>query len=1258
MRPRPRARVLLLLLALIVPGCGKSERGPGDITTGPTPRFPDPKEGMKPHAPGLKNEVPANELDFVMGGLFQGLGSMERYEYPKAVDAFRRVHERAPGWIPGSVNLAIGLLNLTGVRAEEAKKAGRSGATTNFDEALGLLDEVLRQEPDNLHAHYCRGLILEFQGQLFEAHKDFVFVTERDPNDAHAWTKVGSTLTAPDDPRMPAGRDQAQQLIEIYTKAVERNPYLVTSLYKLQQAYGLAGDLDRQHELSDLWGRLNPEGNIAAPGEMIKSFYGDAGRYALIINPFPPAKGPSEVSPPPRFEPPAPLRVSLPDGDRWAMADDFVGPLAVVGRARARFGATVVTLDIDGDGRADLFLSAAVKTQGGIRDALLRNMGDGRFDDVSKAWGLSGSTGSLGAAAADFDADGKLDLFVTGVERNRLLRNVGTRFEDVSVKAGVAGAKMLSLTARWLDIDQDGDLDLYVVNYTDAEHSASAFNDSTVPGVVNTAFRNDGRPEPVQNRNRDTWAPKAVADDVSSKSGLSLKFTPWPDAGALTGKPARHTGVAVLDLDGDHDLDLVLSAEAGPLHAAINDRLGRFHVGAMTGQDDDPTADGLLVVDLDKDGRADLVTVRAAGRLSAWRNTTEPTASQTDISWQVWPTDAKRWTVAVANDFDLDTWPDLVGLPTIGRPSTLDWARNDGQRLGARPLAFGPDPSEGKRLTGFALADLVGDPLPDLLVIPDGLTPRLARNLGNGRHWLALDLGGRWKVYPDHMRTNPQAIGTHLAMEGQGLQVAYDHTTPQAGLGQSVGPVLLGLGKSPSADLVRLRWPDGVIQCELNKAADTLGPLAELNRKTGSCPVLFTWNGSRFICQGDFLGGGGLGYLVAPGLYGQPDRDESVAIASEDLVAVDGVYRLSITEPMDEVAYLDRVELVVVDRPPGVSVTVDERFSPNGARPSGAVRAWKTTVPPRRATDLAGRDVTETLRGRDRKTVDSFRRLRGWVGYAEEHGIVLDFGDRLSTYGPDTPLLLALAGWVEYPYSQTNYAASTAGVTLQPPVVERRNEDGTWTVIEPHAGYPAGLPRMTTLDLTGKLGGPRCVIRLKTNMECYWDQAFIAVRDLAAESSLRQTHRPVSRAVLGHRGYTREVSPDGREPFLYDYDHVDPAPLALMRGRLTRFGDVRPLLTDDDDRLCLVGPGDEVRLEFEAKGVPELAQGWTRSFLLKAVGYCKDADPFTATSDHVEPLPWRGMPAFPFSSDRVRRPEQPGYRTYLEEFQTRPAGGG
>ena len=86
---------------------------------------------------------------------------MEQYEYAKAVAAFREVHERAPGWTPGSINLAIALLNDTGVKAEEAKKKGEEPSSANFDEALELLADVLKRHPDNPYAHFCRGIILE-----------------------------------------------------------------------------------------------------------------------------------------------------------------------------------------------------------------------------------------------------------------------------------------------------------------------------------------------------------------------------------------------------------------------------------------------------------------------------------------------------------------------------------------------------------------------------------------------------------------------------------------------------------------------------------------------------------------------------------------------------------------------------------------------------------------------------------------------------------------------------------------------------------------------------------------------------------------------------------------------------------------------------------------------------------------------------------------------------------------------------------------
>ncbi len=931
----------------------------------------------------------------------------------------------------------------------------------------------------------------------------------------------------------------------------------------------------------------------------------------------------------------------------------------MIGRAWCGlFRPGVAVFDADRDGLPDLYLTSAVVGPKGVHDVLLKNLGDNKFDGT-ETFGLPDDRAGLGVAAGDFDGDRRIDLFQTGVGDNRLYRNAGLHFEDVTKQAGIEGSASISLTARWLDLDQDGDLDLYVINHAPSTERESAFTDKVGPGRANVAYRNDGKPAEVHpfGRPEEIWVPLAMsASDLLATKGLSIAFsTAFPGLQTLEAGIKAHTAVAALDLDEDRDIDLVVSSDGEPPLAILNDRAGAFHSEPLLGLKPDAPIAGLLVVDLDKDGRPDLVAVGPGGRVSAWRNASTRTGGVAKLSWESMPIDARGWRAAQAVDLDLDTWPDLVGLPAAGQTLGPAWSRNAGVRYETQLLPLAPDGSEQSPLVGMVVADLAGDPLPDVLVIRDGLAPRISRNLGNGNHWLAVDLSGRWKTKPDRMRTNSEGLGARLTLEGQGINVPYDHTTPNAGLGQSVGPVVLGMGSSTSAPLLRVRWPDGVMQCELNVTADKTMTLSEVSRKTGSCPVLFTWNGSKFECLGDFLGGGGLGYLISPGVYGQPDRDESVAIAPGQLQAIEGVYRLSIVEPMDEVAYLDKLTLDVVDRPPGVSSTPDERFAPEGPRPTGETIAWWKSVEPVKALDHSGRDVTAEIRAWDRRTVDRFKLSQSWIGYAEDHSLILDFEGRLAGFPADRKLVLCLAGWVEYPYSQTNYAASTAGVALKPPVLERRRPDGSWEVIDPHPGYPAGLPRMMTVDLTGKLTGPSCVLRLTSNMECYYDQAFIAVASPSAR--IRTTTLPVARAGLRDRGYLREVSPDGRLPLLYEYEYVDPAPLARMAGYLTRLGDVTRLLTTDDDQFCTVGPGDEARLEFEARGLPDLPEGWTRSFVLRAVGYCKDADPFTAGSDSVGPLPWRGMPPYPFET-KAERPLDPAYSAYLREYQTRPAGVG
>src|SRR5271157_4568051 len=444
--------LLVGLIALAAAGCQTHDE----------PAAAPKNPGLAAAAPG--NEIPAAELSAVMEAHFQGVGFMEQYEYGKAAKAFHEVRRRAPGWVSGAINLAIALLNMTGEEVEASKQSEAGAALGNFDEALQLLSWVMAQDPDNAHAHFCTGIILEQQGDLPGAHKHFQRITELDPHDATSWYWSASTLTDPELPLLSTSPKLAKEQAALYSKALELDPSLTQAIYRLAMAPRLAGEPQKQQSLLERWGKNNPDRPQPAPGpgNSAAKVYGEMGTYATVITPFPRIATIAESDAiPPKFEPARPLDVKLAAGDRWAAAQDYQGDQAVIGRVRARFGAAVATFDANGDGKLDIYLAAAVVGPKGLRDALLLNQGDGKFQEAGAAFGLPPDQASLGVAAADFDADRQIDLFLTGVGKNRLLRNKdGKAFEDQTHSLQTIGPPAISLMARWLDLDQDGDLDL------------------------------------------------------------------------------------------------------------------------------------------------------------------------------------------------------------------------------------------------------------------------------------------------------------------------------------------------------------------------------------------------------------------------------------------------------------------------------------------------------------------------------------------------------------------------------------------------------------------------------------------------------------------------------------------------------------------------------------------------------------------------------------------------------------------------------
>jgi hypothetical protein len=1181
---------------------------------------------------------PAPDMVAVLEKNNEGIGLMEQYRYEEAVPVFEEVVRLAPDWQPGRINLGIALLN--------------TASPENLKKATAVLREVLTKEPNNPYAHYCLGIILRYTKDADQALKHLEEVTRIDPNDAYAWALLASVL--------PPGSERAT---ECYRKAVRLDANLRMAVYGLSMALRSRDDKEAAKLLEESQALFNAEWE-----NTFAEKYSDMGKYAEVIPRRREAKA-IRTGPVPLFEQ-RELKVRLAEGARWARTADFgKGPVAEVRTAvRGRFGATVVVLDTNRDNRPDLFLAGAVVEKGEVRDLLLRNDGDGQFTDVTAAAGLSRPHPTLGVSVADFDNDGHPDLLLTGVGSQQLFRNTGKgTFEDVTEQAILDKLGSVCLGAFFMDLDQDGDLDLLISELAATfEEALKVLKGDKAAGGGLAVYLNVGKAPPV-----------LPSENQPPLECRWRRETQMPGLKDLAG-PA--ISVAASDMDGDRDLDLLVLGERALPAVAVNDRLLRFRTQPL------PEAiapgqrwNGALVLDVDHDGRSDLFLLAAGEKPRLLLNRAGFGNDDVAKWFEVGVSNSPPLRQALAIDLDLDGWTDVVGLSEEGVPVLL---HNEGGQLILQREAFGLDRDWPRDLLAAIVfpshagpvkdeKDHACDRFLDLLVWSESEGLRLVGNRGNGNHGLRLELSGQIKVDAagSRCRCNADGVGTWLFAQTGDLWTGLEYTTLAAGLGQSRQPLVLGLGKYPRATVLRLRWPDATYQAELDLSCQALVRITEKNKKPTSCPILFTWDGRRFVFVTDFLGAGSVGELGPDGSTRPPRPEESVKIEPEQLAPREGNYVLRFAEPMDEVTYLDRLQLAAIDHPAGVYVYPDERFATDDRPASQEIFSFRDMVYPVKATDHRGRDVTAKLRVWDRDMVNGFAQ-RSWIGFAEEHFVELDFGDRLASFRPDDRLFLCLAGWTDYAEPSAIWAAHQAGVAMLPPVLERLGTDGKWRKVC-DAGFPAGLPRMMTLELTGQLGGPACNLRLRTNLHVYWDQAFVAVKCRRVEefgvrssnlgvvselrtpnSELRTVSLAVESATLEASGLFQEFSPDGKRPTIYDHDRFDAGPVVRLTGKMTRRGDVTELLHGRDDRFVIFGPEDVLTVKFNALALPPLPDGWQRSFVLRTWGYCKDASLFTAAGGTIEPLPFAAMQNYPPDPEKLY-PREALHREYLQRFNTR-----
>lgn len=805
----------------------------------------------------------------------------------------------------------------------------------------------------------------------------------------------------------------------------------------------------------------------------------------------------------------------------------------------------------------------------------------GRFIEASARLGTIPAGSAGGAIAGDYDNDGRTDLLLLR-ESGYLLLRQGTdgTFENISGKA-LPASTLRASTATFSDLDHDGDLDIVAA------------------GATVQVLRNNG---------------DGSFADITATAGL----------GAIDAPAA---GLASIDFDNRRDVDILLMPGDGAPLFFRNMRDGSFR-STPAGLPAAARYTALAIADFTKDRFTDLFFGRegAPGVFAI-------SDGRGGFNVEDAPEGTRGAVAAQFLDYDNDGLPDLVTLAAAG----ARLHRNLGSRWVDVTKDAGLDrlaPVAGA-FTALAAGDLTGNGARDLVVQLSTGDLQVWRNEPAAPHRaLPVRLSGRI--------SNRSGLGSRVEIRAGSLHQMLDAASSTPAV--TPADLVFGLGSRPSADVVRVLWPSGILQAETGVPPSPPGAPAafvveELDRKPSSCPYLFTWNGSRFEFVTDFMGGGEMGAWLAPAVWNDPDPDEYVRISADQLQPRDGRYELRVTNELEEALFVDRLQLIAVDHPAGTEVYPNEGLR-SAPRPPFSLTAARGARPPVTATDGTGRDVRTLIAELDRRYADTFTTLP-IRGYAEPHELILDLGQV-------SDAVLLLTGWTDYAFSNDNVAASQSGTAMRPPFLQVKDERGAWTTAIEEIGFPVGRPQTVVVDLAGRFPASSREVRILTNMRIYWDQILVAERHSERPKLTRL--EPLT-ADLRWRGFSAEITPDGKEPYGYDYHRVSSAsPWKALVGRYTRQGDVRPLLRRVDDMFVVSKPGDELALSFRA--LPPVPPGRARTFLLYSFGYSKEMNPRSASPDTVAPLPFRAMSGYPYGADE-HYPRTRRHRQYQEQWNTR-----
>ena len=1052
-------------------------------------------------------------------------------------------------WFAGTAYAA----DAVAVRAQAAKENNMGVALMNqqlTQKAVDTFAKAYSTDPTMTTAVLNQGIGLLYLNKMPEAEKAFEEAAAKDPKNPAVWYCLG--LAAHAQGKSSEAAENFQKVVDLAPKNPDGHYFLGSSYMEMKDyekaivEFQAALAINPLHTSSE-FGLARALQRSGKPDEAKVHFQ----RFEHLSR--------DKIS--------APITHTYGEEGRLARAADvftpepkvgamnpitFVSlPIGAAAKEQQKVGGGVCFLDADGDGMADIVLPST----GEQAVRVFRNSGSGKYEEAkAQELGLTTSGAAVACAVGDFDNDGLPDLALALTDRVVLFRNEGKgHFTDVTKAAGIEPRNQpAGLT--FVDYDHDGDLDLFVTGKPAAGAAAGAG-----PNVV---WRNNG----------------------------NKTFTDWTEQTGLGGT-GETTGAVLSDINSDRAVDLVVTGSSKSPVVYINPREGKFK--PLPEFDDaglTPTV-GVYVLDFNKDGWMDIaVTHAGAPGISLWRNVDGTRFERVPLPLK----DAIRGWGVTGFDVDNDGWLDLAVVIETAKGSEVRVLRNMGP-AGFEDVSrsLGLDKMQLRDARSVVAADVDGDGDADLVVTQLNGAPLVLRNDGgNKNHSLKLALKGG--------ADNKTGTGTEIEVFAGGLWQKWEMAGASGYMSQGPPELIAGLGAAEQADIVRLLWPTGVPQDEMDVATSKPVSFTEIDRRGSSCPVLFAWDGTRYQFVTDVIGAAVVGHWISPVAKNTADPDEWVKVDGNLLKARNGNMSVRFAEPMEEVNYIDQLRMVAVDHREGTEVYPNEGFLNEPPFPVEKTVVSSAARVPAGAWDDSGRDVLELLRHQDHQYVVDFK-LLNYAGYANMHTLTLDLGD----WTEKNPLRLLLHGFIEYFSASSMYSAWQAGLEPIAPYVEAQMPDGSWKRVMDEMGFPAGLPRTIVADLTGKLPKGTRRIRITTNLQIYWDQILVE-NGADLSKHIRQTEMPLRLAKVQYHGYPQQIDGATHGDLSYNYENVSATgPFIKQRGSYTHYGDVTPLLKKVDDRFVIFGSGEEIDAEFSTDASAGAACGVEARLLLLCEWFCE-----------------------------------------------------